>query len=94
MIHPGSLGDVLLASVPAMAGMRTGFPNYRLALCAEDQAAKLLLAFGIVDAWTSLQGRDCADLFVDAGYLTGQIRTWSRGCDLAIGWMQGHDRAH
>ena len=90
MIHPGSLGDVLLA-VPAMARVRTRFPNHRLALCAEVQAAKLLLAFGIVDAWTSLQGRDCADLFVDAGSVTGQVRTWSRDCDLAIGWMQDHD---
>lgn len=92
MIHPGSLGDVLLA-VPAMARVRTRFPNYRLALCAEVQAAKLLLAFGVVDAWTSLQGRDCADLFVDAGSVIGQVRTWSRDCDLAIGWMQGHDGA-
>jgi heptosyltransferase-3 len=54
MIHPGGLGDVLLA-VPAMVRLRTRFPNYRLALCAEDQAAKLLLACGIVDVWTSMR---------------------------------------
>src|SRR4051812_2562456 len=89
IIHPGSLGDVLLA-VPAMVRLRTRFPEHRLTLCAEVQAAKLLLAFGIVDAWTSMQGRDCANLFLDADSVTGQ-RTWLRDCDFAIGWMQGHD---
>ncbi len=43
MIHPGGLGDVLLA-VPAMGRLRTRFPNHRLVLCAEDQVARLLLA--------------------------------------------------
>ncbi|MEP6890674.1 MAG: hypothetical protein ABI955_08280, partial [Nitrospirota bacterium] len=55
MMHPGSLGDVLLA-VPAMVRLRTRFPGYRLALFAEVPAAKLLYACGVVDAWTSMQG--------------------------------------
>jgi heptosyltransferase III len=90
MIHPGSLGDVLLA-VPAMVRVRTRFPDYRLALCAEAQAAKLLYACGVVDTWTSIQGRDCADLFVGADSVTGQMRTWLLDCDLAIGWTQSLD---
>jgi len=90
MIHPGSLGDVLLA-VPAMVRLRTRFRGYRLALCAEAQPAKLLYACGVVDAWTSMQGGDCAGLFVGADSVTGQVRTWLLDCDLAIGWMQGHD---
>ncbi|MBC7837153.1 MAG: glycosyltransferase family 9 protein [Nitrospiraceae bacterium] len=90
MIHPGSLGDVLLA-VPAMVRVRTRFPDYRLALCAEAQAAKLLYACDVVDTWTSIQGRDCADLFVGADSVTGQMRTWLLDCDLAIGWTQSLD---
>ncbi len=90
VIHPGSLGDVLLA-VPAMVRVRTRFPDYRLALCAEAQAAKLLYACGVVDTWTSIQGRDCADLFVGADSVTGQMRTWLLDCDLAIGWTQSLD---
>ena len=90
MIHPGSLGDVLLA-VPAMVRVRTRFPDYRLALCAEAQAANLLYACGVVDTWTSIQGRDCADLFVSADSVTGQVRTWLLDCDLAIGWTQSLD---
>ena len=90
MIHPGGLGDVLLA-VPAMGRLRTRFPNHRLVLCAEDQVAKLLLACRIIDAWTSVQGRNCADLFAGADSVTGQGRTWLEDCDLAIGWTQDLD---
>lgn len=90
MVHPGSLGDVLLA-VPAMVRLRTHFPDHRLVLCAEGQVAKLLLACGIVDAWISVQGRGCAGLFVDADAVTDQVRTWLVNCDLAIGWMKDFD---
>ena len=81
----------MLLAVPAMVRVRTRFPHYRLALCAEAQVAKLLYACGIIDTWTAIQGRDCADLFVDAGSVTGQVRTWLMDCDLAIGWTQGLD---
>jgi heptosyltransferase III len=90
MVHPGGLGDVLLA-VPAMVRLRTRFPNHRLLLCAGDQFAKLLLACRIIDEWASLQGRACADLFAGVDSATGQVRTWLENCDLAIGWTQDLD---
>lgn len=88
MIHPGGLGDVFLA-VPAMTRLRIRFPIHRLLLCAGDQVSTLLLACRIIDAWTSVQGRACADLF--AGSVTGQLQTWLEDCDLAIGWMEDAD---
>jgi len=90
MIHPGGLGDVLLA-VPAMGRLRTRFPNHRLVLCAEGQVARLLLACRIIDAWTSVQGRNCTDLFAGTESVTGQVQTWLENCDLAIGWTQDLD---
>jgi len=90
MIHPGGLGDVLLA-VPAMARLRTRLPQHRLVLCAEDQVARLLLACRIIDEWTSVQGRACADLFGGTDSATGQLQAWLQDCDLAIGWMQDLD---
>lgn len=87
MIHPGSLGDVLLA-VPAMVRLRTGFPNHRLALCAEARVSSLLFECRIVDAWVSVQGRRAAELFAGPDMVTGHLRTWLEGCDLAIGWME------
>ncbi len=86
MIHPGGLGDVLLA-VPAMTRLRSRFPRHRLVLCAEDQVARLLLACRIIDEWTSMRGRTCADLFAGADSVTGQVQKWLEDCDLAIGWM-------
>ncbi|MEQ1791684.1 MAG: hypothetical protein ABL905_05215, partial [Nitrospiraceae bacterium] len=88
MIHPGGLGDVFL-SIPAMTRLRNRFPRHQLLLCAGDQAATLLLACRIIDGWTSVQGRACADLF--AGSVTGQLQTWLEDCDLAIGWMEDAD---
>ena len=90
MIHPGGLGDVLLA-IPAMTRLRIRFPNHRLVLCAEEQVARLLLACRIIDEWTSVQGRACADLFAGADSATGQLQIWLEGCDLAIGWMEDLD---
>jgi ADP-heptose:LPS heptosyltransferase len=90
MIHPGGLGDVLMA-VPAMTRLRTRFPKHRLLLCAEDQVARLLLACGIIDEWISMQGRLCADLFAGANSSMGQVQTWLEDCDLAIGWMEDLD---
>jgi ADP-heptose:LPS heptosyltransferase len=90
MIHLGGLGDVLLA-VPAMVRLRTRFHNYRLVLCAEEQIAKLLLACRIIDEWTSVQGRDCTNLFAGVESIKGQVQIWLKDCDLAIGWMQDLD---
>lgn len=90
IIHPGGLGDVLLA-VPAMVRLRTRFPEHWLVLCAEDQPARLLLACRIIDAWTSVQGRAIAELFAGTDSVTGQLRSWLEDCDLAIGWMQDLD---
>lgn len=90
MIHPGGLGDVLLA-VPAMARLRARFSGYRLVLCAEDQVAKLLLAYGIIDQWISVQGLDGMDLFTGADSVKSRIQIWMESCDLAIGWTQDLD---
>jgi lipopolysaccharide heptosyltransferase III len=90
MIHPGGLGDVLMA-VPAMVRLRTRFPHHAMVLCAEDHIAKLLLACRIIDAWTSVHGCACTDLFAGAGPVTGHVRAWMEDCELAIGWTQDSD---
>ncbi|TMQ27407.1 MAG: glycosyltransferase family 9 protein [Nitrospirae bacterium] len=90
IIHPGGLGDVLLA-VPAIVRLRTRFLNHQLVLCAEDQIARLLLSCRIIDAWTSVQGQICADLFAGDHSAAGQVQAWLEYCDLAIAWTQDLD---
>ncbi len=87
MIHPGALGDVLLA-VPAMRRLRTRFPGHRLALCAGPEVSSLLATCDIVDDWASLQAREAASLFVESGQSAGRWQEWLSYCDLAVGWMQ------
>lgn len=74
-----------------MIRLRIRFPNRRFMLCAEDQVARLLLACGIIDDWTSVQGRACADLFAGVDSVRGQLQTWLEDCDLVIGWMEDRD---
>jgi len=90
MIHPGGLGDVLLA-VPAMVRLRTRFPNHQLVLCAGDQIARLLHACCIVDAWVSVQGRVCADLFSGLDSVGGHVPTWLAQSERVIAWTQDPD---
>ena len=81
----------MLLAVPAMVRLRGRFPNHRLVLCANDQIAKLLFTCRIIDAWTSVQGRNCADLFAGADLVAGQVRAWLEDCDLAIAWTEDLD---
>ena len=90
MVHPGGLGDVLLA-VHAMARLRTRFPTHQLVLFAQDQVARLLLECRIIDAWTAVQGCACINLFAGGDSITGHAQTWLEDCDLVIGWMQDLD---
>ena len=90
MIHPGGLGDVLLA-VPAMVRLRTRFPNHQLVLCAGEQIARLLHACCIVDAWVPVEGRVCADLFSGLDSVRGHVPTWLAQSDRVIAWTQDHD---
>lgn len=90
IIHPGGLGDVLLA-VPAMLRLRNRYPAHRLVLCAQDQVARLLLACGIIDEWISVQGRACSDLFAGMDSVEGQLEAWLKACDLVLGWLEDRD---
>ena len=87
MIHPGALGDVLLA-VPAMRWLRSRFPDHRLVLCAGPEVSSLLTTCDIVDEWASLQAREAASLFAESGQLAPRWQEWLSSCDLALGWMQ------
>ncbi len=87
IIHPGALGDVLL-SLPAIRRLRTGFPRRELLLCANAPVGRLLLECREIDAWTSMEGRGCAGLFVPDGSIQGELGRWLARCDCAVAWMQ------
>jgi len=87
IIHPGALGDVLLA-VPAIVNLRRKFPRHEFVLCADRQIGELLRDCGIVDGWTSVQGFGVGQLFggyVEAG---SAMWNWLTRCDLAVAWVR------
>jgi hypothetical protein len=66
VIHPGPLGDLLLA-VPALRAMRAASPSAPLVLAAQPRLGALLHALGIVDGHLDFEGLGLGPLFVDDG---------------------------
>ncbi len=87
IIHPGALGDVLLA-VPAIQQLKARFPNNRLVLCAKESVARLLRECGEVHDGIFLDRRDIAQLFADPREISGHLKDWLTRCDCVVGWMQ------
>ena len=90
IIHPGGLGDLLLA-VPAIRRIHARFPHHERVLCANEPAARLFVQCGIIDAWISTEGRACADLFEQGPSASGYLGKWLARCDCVVAWMQDHD---
>ena len=90
VIHPGALGDVFLA-VPALQWLKKQFPDHHILLISNEPVGRLLLECRLIDAWMSIQGPHCADLW--SGSMPGSV--WLRGClttcDLAVAWMKEED---
>lgn len=90
IIHPGSLGDVLLA-VPAMRRLRACFPQHQSLLIANESVSRLLFHCRVVDAWLSLEGATCAELFAGTTRVSGELEDWLGRCDFAVGWTQDNE---
>ena len=91
VIHPGALGDVLLA-VPALRWLKKKFPDHRILLISHEPVGQLLLECRLIDAWMSVQGARCADLCSGAMPDSAELRERLNACDLAVAWMQDEDR--
>lgn len=92
IVHPGALGDVLLA-VPAIRSLRVRFSQHEIVLIASAAVSRLLVACGVIDEWVSFEGQAGLGLFSETLSISGKLQSWLNRCDLAVGWTEDKDGA-
>lgn len=92
IVHPGSLGDVLLA-VPAIHRLRQRFPNHEIILIARASVSQFLQQCGLIDQWMSFECQSAMGLYSGIAFLSEDLRLWLGRCEVAVGWMEDRDGA-
>ncbi len=92
VIHPGGLGDVLLA-VPTLQVIRSRYPKHDLVLLAGTEVGRLLQQCGVVDRFLPMESGHLATLFIGPPQLSPAIAEILKRCDLAVGWLSDSDGA-
>jgi heptosyltransferase III len=90
IIHPGSLGDVLLA-LPAIRRIRSRYPTHEVIVCAGESVSRLLMDCQEVDGWVSSQGSAMTWFFEQEGTAAGALQEYLARCDVAVAWMQDQE---
>ncbi|UVT16721.1 MAG: glycosyltransferase family 9 protein [Nitrospira sp.] len=92
ILHPGALGDVLLA-VPAIRNLGIRFPQHEILLVADATVSRFLHLCRLVDDWMSVEGRACAGLFGGSAHLSEELQSWLQRCDVVVAWTEDKDGA-
>jgi len=90
IVHPGALGDVLLA-IPAIRSLRGKFPQHETVLIATAAVGRLLSECGVIDEWISLEGQACLGLFSGTLSITEELQSCLNRCDVAVVWAEDKD---
>jgi ADP-heptose:LPS heptosyltransferase len=86
VVHPGSLGDVLL-SLGALRALRIAWPTHELTLVARGEVAGLLRACGEVHQALPIEGATLAQLLAGPDALPPGLAARLRRCTAAVCWM-------
>lgn len=89
-IHPGALGDVLLAR-PALHLLRGQFPHHEIALLAGAAVGLILRDSGEIDRVFPLESTCLTELFAGSDSVHLAFKRWLSTCDLAVAWLQDKD---
>lgn len=89
IIHPGSLGDVLL-SLPAIRSIRKAHPEQACGLVAGGAVGRLLLACGETDRLFPMEEEGLTGL-LGGGDISAGFHAWVSRADLVAGWLDDAD---
>ncbi len=90
ILHPGALGDVLLA-IPAIRALREKFSRHAIVLIASIAVSRLLVECGLIDNGVPLEGQASLGLFSDTSSLPKELQSWLKRCDLVVAWTEDTD---
>jgi ADP-heptose:LPS heptosyltransferase len=90
IIHPGALGDVLLA-VLAMKKLAARFSEHALLLIARAPVSRLLAECRVIHEWISIESQVCAGLFTRFGCPSIELQSRLERCDAAVAWTEDTD---
>lgn len=91
VIHPGAIGDVLLAR-PVLHLLRHRYPSHEIALLTSQTVGRLLYDCGEIDRVFSIESTYLTELFAGNRYVHPPFRDWLATCDYAVGWLQDRER--
>ena len=92
VIHPGAVGDVLLAR-PALLRIRSLLPHHELTLLAGSAIGMLLRESAEIDRVFPLESTYLTELFAGGEGLYPAFKKWLQHCDLVVGWLQDPEGA-
>ena len=90
IIHPGTLGDVVLA-LPAIQLIRCQFSDHELVLLVRESIGRLLLKFGLVDRVINMEGPVLAELLSDGPCFGADVGEIMDRCHHAVAWVADRD---
>ncbi len=93
VVHPGALGDVLLAR-RALRALRAAYPDHALGLIVRRDAGALLRVCGEADRCFPLEGPALSGLLGGVESTPPDVSEWLRACDLALCWMDDPGGLH
>lgn len=92
VIHPGSLGDLLLA-VPALQSLRKIYAEHRIVFIAQQAGGHFLRSCHIIDECIGIEESCVAEVFTGRTTAGGRLRTLLEESDAVIAWMKDVDHS-
>jgi len=92
LIHPGALGDVLLAR-PALQALTQRFPQHEIAFLGGREVGLLLQACEEVHRVFPIESAYLSEVFAGVDHLSQVFLDWLEQTDMVVGWLSDTEGA-